>query len=758
MKFNRFVAVILVVVMSFCSMSFNAFAEEDLQVLAAIGEIEYTSLTDAFMAAKEGDTIELSEGTFEQGKVVLPPELHKVTLKGSPNKATVLKNSIIASATGDIINYTDITIDGIVFDNTYITLKSNGKGNSVFKNWTVTNCEFKNILTPDKNRPAFEYAQKAVLEKMTNFTFANNIIDNVSGGLNTGVRLGSAAGCITISDNIIKNVSWNAIQLVNVDETSVNDVDDDPVIVITGNDISGVGADEGMVNLNNVKCPVTFANNTLKKRIAEQPYLCYVKTKVDVSGNVWLDENGNALSDEVALDGVFVEENPELDKAIDRLNTLGIAKGMAEGYFGEKEPVTREQMAAFIYRFMNKGESLENGENTSAFTDVTTPEFYGMISWANEKGIIKGVSKSEFNPKGGITLQDCFTICLRALGYEENAELTYPEGYVNLAKKLRMADNVKAQDNKEELTRGDVAIILHNALYANMKSGENVATKIYERHALDGKKVLFIGNSMTFHGYAVFRKSRSVLELSTRRNDMGYFYQLAKTNGAEPAVTNWTWGGHYLKHIFSNVCSADRECKGLDHLSHFTDYDYDYVIMQEATTRDIKAEDAIKLAEQFKAVNPDTKIIALIHSAYYYSGIDCTEYVAKLKEAGITVVDWGKMVVDIANGNVEVPGAKEKYNKNSFIVALTETDGHHPNLLTGYVTALMAYCAATGESAVGQEYAFCGDTAIHSEFDFEKYVKDYYIYDNATTNFPQIFASAEDMKGLQTLADQYLGE
>ncbi|MBQ4517963.1 MAG: hypothetical protein II997_05205, partial [Clostridia bacterium] len=139
MKFNRFVAVILVVVMSFCSMSFNAFAEEDLQVLAAIGEIEYTSLTDAFMAAKEGDTIELSEGTFEQGKVVLPPELHKVTLKGSPNKATVLKNSIIASATGDIINYTDITIDGIVFDNTYITLKSNGKGNSVFKNWTVTN-------------------------------------------------------------------------------------------------------------------------------------------------------------------------------------------------------------------------------------------------------------------------------------------------------------------------------------------------------------------------------------------------------------------------------------------------------------------------------------------------------------------------------------------------------------------------------------------------------------------------------------------
>ncbi|MBE7035762.1 MAG: hypothetical protein E7403_00550 [Ruminococcaceae bacterium] len=758
MRLNRFFAVVLVAIMSFCSISFNAFAEEDLQVLATIGEVEYTSLADALMAAKEGDTIELSEGTFEQGKVVLPPELHKVTLQGAPDKATVLKNSIIASATGDIINYTDITIDGIVFDNTYIAMKSNGKGNSVFKNWTVTNCEFKNILTPDKNRPAFEYAQKAVLEKMTNFTFTNNIIDNVSGGFNTGVRLGSAAGCITISDNIIKNVSWNAIQLVNVDETSVNDVDDDPAIVITGNDISGVGADEGMVNLNNVKCPVTFANNTLKKRIAEQPYLCYVKTRVDVSGNVWLDENGNALSDEVALDGVFVEENPELDKAIDRLNTLGIAKGMAEGYFGEKEPVTREQMAAFIYRFMNKGESLENGENTSAFTDVTTPEFYGMISWANEKGIIKGVSKSEFNPKGGITFQDCFTICLRALGYEENAELTYPEGYVNLAKKLRMADNVKAQDNKEELTRGDVAIILHNALYADMKSGENVATKIYERHALDGKKVLFIGNSMTFHGYTVFRKSRTVLELSTRRNDMGYFYQLAKTNGAEPAVTNWTWGGHALKDIFSHTCTADRECKGLDHLTHFTDYDFDYVFMQEGSLKNANPENAMNLAEKFKEVNPDTKFFILIPSSYYFSNIDGDAYVDAFKDTDIKVVNWGKMVVDIANGNVKVPGAKEEYNKNSFIVALSETDGHHPNLLTGYVTALMAYCAATGESAVGQEYAFCGDTTLSSEFDFDKYVKDYYVYDNATTNFPQIFASQEDMKGIQQLADQYLAQ
>lgn len=415
-------------------------------------------------------------------------------------------------------------------------------------------------------------------------------------------------------------------------------------------------------------------------------------------------------------------------------------------------------MAAFIYRFINKGASLENAENDTAFTDLEEPIFFGMISWANSNGIIKGVSETAFEPKGGITLQDCYTIVIRALGYEENEELTYPDGYIALAKKLRLSENVGAVENTAELNRGDVAKILYNALFADMKDGENAAVKIYERHPLDGKKVLFIGNSLTFHGYTVFRKSRTVLSLESRRNDTAYFYQLAKSNGAEPQVTNWTWGGHALKDIFAKECTSARECKGLDHLSNFTDYDYDYVIMQEGTFKNIYAEDAITLAEKFKAVNPDVKLISLIPSTYYYSDIECAEYIEKLEEYGFTVVNWGKMIVDIANGNVEVPGAVEEYNKNSFVVAIDETDGHHPNVLTGYITALMAYCAVTGESAVGQEYAFCSDKNLSAEFDFDAYEKTYYVYDNATTNFPQIFASESDMKGIQMLADEYLAK
>ena len=460
-----------------------------------------------------------------------------------------------------------------------------------------------------------------------------------------------------------------------------------------------------------------------------------------------------ALAEEAAE----VVEKPGLEKAITRLETLGIAKGISEDDFGEDLNVSREQMAAFIYRFINKGASLENAENTTAFADLKDPTFFGMIAWANNEGIIKGISETAFNPVGGITLQDCYTMVLRALGYDEGENLSYPDGYINLAQKLRLGENVEETNNVAELTRGDVAIILFNALFAEMKDGGNVTTTVYEKHPLDGKKVVFIGNSFTYHGYAVFRKSRKILEISKRRDDMGYFYQLAKTNGAEPAVTNWTYGGHSLSDIFAEKCTAERECKGMEHLANFTDYDYDYVFLQEKSYLSIAdPADAINLAEKFRAANPNVKIFLLVPPIGYFNNKHSDEYLAKVKEAGLTVVDWGKLVADIVSGEAKVPGAKEEYNKNSFIVAQSESDGYHQNLLAGYITALMAYCAITGESAVGQEYAFCSDTSLSNLFDFDSYKSTYYKYNNATTNFPEIFASESDMNGIQQLADEYL--
>lgn len=266
------------------------------------------------------------------------------------------------------------------------------------------------------------------------------------------------------------------------------------------------------------------------------------------------------------------------------------------------------------------------------------------------------------------------------------------------------------------------------------------------KHMLDGKKIIFIGDSFIYYGQVVLDGSAS------RYNDKGYFYQLCKSVGAEVSVTNWTYGGKGISYIYEN------------YMSNITDRDYDYVVFSGGRNSASKATDYYKTLkaymDAFNAVNPDTKYFYLVSSGAHNISttetfpVDILNNLDEFEKMGITIVDWGKLVSDIIRGNVSVPNAKQAYEKNTFVVHKSSTDGHHPNQLTGYVTALMTYCAITGESAVGKSYAFCTDSSVNKAFKTETYLKKYYT--QGTTNYPEVFKSPEDMQGLQTLMDQYL--
>ena len=277
---------------------------------------------------------------------------------------------------------------------------------------------------------------------------------------------------------------------------------------------------------------------------------------------------------------------------------------------------------------------------------------------------------------------------------------------------------------------------------------------------LDGKKVIFIGNSHTYYGKTVLEKKQSVLTQEARSNDMGYFYQICKNNGAEVAVTNWTFGNHTFTDLFEE-CSADRGCNGVDHFSYLTDLSFDYVIMQQGTS-DISTDAFIDKCNMvmgvFRDANPDVKFVFLVARRVHEKNLKWLSGLKALDEQGVTIVDWGRLVDDVIKGKAEVPGATLKYNQNSFIVCKSASDGYHPNMLTGYITSLMTYCAITGESAEGQDYSFCGKYRLNREFNFSNFISSYYTYNGATTNFTEIFGSESDMKGIQQLIDRYLEE
>ena len=279
------------------------------------------------------------------------------------------------------------------------------------------------------------------------------------------------------------------------------------------------------------------------------------------------------------------------------------------------------------------------------------------------------------------------------------------------------------------------------------------------KEALEGKKLLFIGNSYTYWGSVVINKGKDILAQSQRSNDKGLFYQLCKENGIDVSVTNWVFGNHDLTDIMSHECQdSASSCVGKDHMAYFDDPAFDYVAIQLYVEPEYEGDLVVHLQptmDFFRAANPDVKFLLLVPHMTYVKKYAWRDDIAAAAEAGITVVNWGAMLDDIVNKQVEVPGATQQYFMGSFVISRSEKDGHHQNLLVGYLTALMVYCAITGESAVGQPYAFADDTSIHPNFDMEAFREEYYTHE-PYTNFVEIYRSESDMLGLQQLTDLYL--
>ena len=269
---------------------------------------------------------------------------------------------------------------------------------------------------------------------------------------------------------------------------------------------------------------------------------------------------------------------------------------------------------------------------------------------------------------------------------------------------------------------------------------------------LDGKRVLFIGNSFMHYGKTVLYNTSST-EVG-RRNDIGYFYQLCKSQGAEVEVVNWTFSGLSLQNIMDK------------HIPDFKDYNYDYILLNcdRNSSHTIAAYEELldKYIEIFRAANPNVKMYLLVTSGTHNISVaetfpmDLLNNLDRIEAMGIRVLDWGKMVADIIRGKTQVPGATLEYNKYSFVHNATAEDGYHPNQLTGYIISMYIYCALTGESAVGLPYDFWSDSSISIQFDPVRYLDFGYKY--GPTNYQEIFASPADMAGIQQLVDRYIAD
>ena len=269
--------------------------------------------------------------------------------------------------------------------------------------------------------------------------------------------------------------------------------------------------------------------------------------------------------------------------------------------------------------------------------------------------------------------------------------------------------------------------------------------------SLDGAKVMFIGNSFTYYGHCCGSKEDNPWGGTDKR----YFYKVAKSYGDEVTVTNFTWGGSSLWHKKSKVAEKALYVKMLEtHPNYYNNpqgkpmdeiYNQDYVILQQSGDNINETyEDAKAIMALFP---PETKFYFYITTHDLSSShTPTTSAAAKLqKEGSAGYIPLGHMVYKVWTGAERITGSTIKYNKYSFVVNQSSSDGYHPNHLTGYLTALMTYCTITGKSAEGADYSFV-----------VKDGKTYYT--NGTTNYTEVLESASDMAEWQKLIDKYIAQ
>lgn len=93
-----------------------------------------------------------------------------------------------------------------------------------------------------------------------------------------------------------------------------------------------------------------------------------------------------------------------------------IVSGYGNGMFGPNDAITREQMAAILYRYAQyKGRDVTAVTDLSSYTDASQIGEYALsaMQWANAEGLITGTSSTTLTPGGFATRAQVATILMR---------------------------------------------------------------------------------------------------------------------------------------------------------------------------------------------------------------------------------------------------------------------------------------------------------------------------------------------------------
>lgn len=118
-----------------------------------------------------------------------------------------------------------------------------------------------------------------------------------------------------------------------------------------------------------------------------------------------------------ALERPYIDVTPTkwFYKGVSWASKAGIVNGYGDGHFGPNDPVTREQVAAILWRHAGTPKPVSDN---LAYTDSwkVSDYFWDAMCWATEQGILKGKGGGVLDPKGYATRVEIAQMMLNYLG------------------------------------------------------------------------------------------------------------------------------------------------------------------------------------------------------------------------------------------------------------------------------------------------------------------------------------------------------
>lgn len=362
------------------------FALTDPEVVAEVNGNAYKSLQDAANAAKDGDEITVVKNdkldlTFNTTKSV------KVTNK-TDNKITVKFNGTnedVAKDATKTFSYTKPSSGG-----------SSGGSSSGKTTYKVTTSAVNNggvnaspsnaekgatitiTLSPDKGYK---------LDKLTVTDGSGKAVSTVKKS-DTVYTFTMPASAVKVGVSYVKATETPSKTKFN--DVSANDWFASAVDYVTG---------KGMMN--------GTADNTFSPKANT--------TRGMVVTVLYRLENQPSTS---AASFTDVASGAYYANAVAWANANGIVSGYGSGKFGPNDKVTREQLAAILYRYAQyKKYDVSVGEDTNilSYDDAQSISSYAIpaIQWACGAGVVTGKSGSKLDPKGNATRAEVAAMLMR---------------------------------------------------------------------------------------------------------------------------------------------------------------------------------------------------------------------------------------------------------------------------------------------------------------------------------------------------------